>query len=50
MACVRWAETEAWLAVLRGPVGGRDMGAAVGSLLLSMVGPWPHRWPGRRVS
>ena len=33
MACVRWAETEAWPAVLRGPMGGRDMGVAVGAWL-----------------
>ena len=45
MACIRWAETATWPAVLRGPMGGRDMGAAVGSCCCPwcLVGPWRHR-------
>ena len=44
-AYVRWAETSyGGPAVLRGPIGGRDMGARK-ERLLSVVGPWrQHRW------
>ena len=44
-AYVRWAKTSyGGPAVLRGPMGGRDMGARK-ERLLSMVRPWrQHRW------
>jgi hypothetical protein len=50
MACVRWAETATWPAVLRGPMAGREQRGklARGASLCccpSMVGPWRHRWP-----
>ena len=46
MACIRWAETATWPAVLRRLYGRARHGARPsGEPLLSMAGPWRHRWP-----